>query len=132
VRRAVLALAWVLLASSCGGAYADRNTVVPMAIALPGQAPQQNFERLLRITRALGYHVDFADVRYGVIGTHTRSQLAGRDGAATFVVQLYTDRTATLTVLGGTPVEGNRTRVSDRVRAEAVRFAQALESDGAP
>jgi hypothetical protein len=130
----LVALASCALLSSAGCThYAERNTLPPLSITLPQGSTGASFERLVRLTRALGYSVDFADVRYGVIGTHTRAQLTRRGGAATIVVQCFGDGRATVTLLGGTPLDaGMRVRVPEGMRREVVAFTQALESGVAP
>lgn len=131
MRAAALFLVALLLTTTAGCAhYAERNALPPLAIDLPQGPPDQVFTRLVSITRALGYPIDFADVRYGVFGTHTRTSLAGREGAATLVVQCFADGRASVTVLGGTPIDDLWTRVPDRMRREIVLFAQRLENGG--
>jgi hypothetical protein len=123
-----LLLAAALASTGCA-AHALRGTVPPLGIQLGHGTTEQSFRDLVRITRDLGYPIEFADAEYGVFGA--RSRLPPRRGspALSFVVQCFADGRATLTVIGAPAVAGTTdvVRVPDAVRREAVALAQALE-----
>lgn len=124
---ATVLLVLALLAPGCAR-WSERGTMPTLAIMLRDGPPAESFERLVGAARSAGYFIEFVEPTYGVMGARSHAQLPQRGGPATFVVQCYTDGRATLTVLGAAQVDGQRVRVPDALRREAVAFAQALEA----
>jgi len=132
LRAIAFVLAVALGASGCGG-YRERGTLPTLVFQMHGSPDAEGFMRLTELATHLGYHIDFADARYGVFGVHTIAPLPQGVGPATVVVQCYSDGQATVTVLGGMGVpQSDLTRVSDGVRREVVAFERALEAGRAP
>ena len=132
LRAIVLVLAVALGASGCEG-HRQRGTLPTLVFQMHDAPDVEGFMRLTELVARLGYHVDFADARYGVFGVHTVARLPQGVGPATVVVQCFADGQATVTVLGGMGVpQSDLTRVSDAVRREVVAFERALEAGRAP
>ena len=120
-----------LLLGACGH-RSEIGTMPTLAIDLVDGPNQRSFDRMVAVAAAMGYPLEFSSPQYGVFGVQAHVP-TGPDGATSFVVQCYADGGAVLTVLGGVAVPGTeRTRVSSRIRTEAVTLAQALERGEAP